>query len=318
LFDFFCQIGLGTLIYRFPGRINENLTTGFACGTHFAMTAYLLYMKLNQGIAAVITCVFLFTGQTKAQTGTANNRNLSSRAGYTAGNYYYYPEIDTWYDIPNRRFVYFENGRWFYSDAISGKYRYYDIASAYKVQVTEKKPYQHADAYRQLYIAYYTAYQNRFRTKGVLAVHVENDDRMNEHMPVFNNRSVIPENSRTEERQTIRNKQVTESKMPVNNKSSEIKSEEVYEPERFEEHKPVERGKIQPAEKTSGFSIDSKTGVRAKEENRAHIEPIKKEPVILPKIPEPVKTDSVPAINRSPGGSREAQYSDKFKKRVEE
>lgn len=263
---------------------------------------------------ALLTGLFLFMDQTKAQTGVTNNRGTQSRTGYTAGNYYYYPEIDTWYDISDRHFVYFENGRWVYSDAISGRYRHYDIANAYKVQVSEKKPYMHAAAYRELYIDYYTAYQNRFVNRGVLiSEHIDNNDRINS-LPVQGDRSSIQEHRRIEERQPLENKVEKENNLPGS--AEPPKTEPSYEPERFEEHKPVERGKIQPAEKTDLLHVDSKTGIRANEENRARIEPVKKEPAAPVKMQEPVKTDSVPAIIRLPGGSREAQYSEKFKKRV--
>ncbi|MES2371563.1 MAG: hypothetical protein V4557_03220 [Bacteroidota bacterium] len=271
-------------------------------------------MKINLGIVALVTGVFFFMDQTKAQTGITNIRETQSQTGYTVGNYYYYPEIDTWYDIYSRRFVYFENGRWVYSDAVSGKNRYYDIANAYKVQVTEKKPYMHAAAYRELYADYYTAYQNRFVNRGVLvSEHMDNNDRIY-NRPVQRSRP-IQEQRRIEESPLPENKAANEISNPVSAQPS--KAEPSYEPEHFEEHKPVVRGKIQPAEKTDLLRVDNKTDIRAKEETRARIEPVKKEPVGPVKVQEPVKTDSIPTIIRLPGGIREAQYSDKFKKKVE-
>jgi hypothetical protein len=268
-------------------------------------------MKINSGIVALVTVVFIFLHQAKAQPGATNH----SRTGYNTANYFYYPEIDTWYDIPNRRFVYFENNRWVYSDAISTKYRYYDIANAYRVAVDEKKPYLHADAYRAYYIDYYNAYQNRFRNRGVLTrAGIDNDDdRINTHRPVFVEPSTKQEGRRIEENQ------IPGSKTPNENKiSTPTQPEEVSKPERFEEHKPIERGEILSPEKTGRLGADSKKEIRATEAGRTRIEPVKKETPLPVKVQEPVKTDSVPVINRLPVGTRDAQYSDKFKKRVEE
>jgi hypothetical protein len=140
---------------------------------------------------------------------------------------------------------------------------------------------------------------------------IDNDDR-----------PAIRRGGRIEQRQPPENSATIESKTPAHAESSRSleppqKEEEIYEPEHFEEHKPVERGKVESLEKTGQLRVDNKTGIRANEENRARIEPIKKEASAPIKIQEPVKTDSVPTITRMPGGTREAQYSEKFKKKTE-
>jgi len=53
---------------------------------------------------------FLLMKETKAQVRVGRNSNMAMQPsqGYYPANYYYFPEIDTYYDIPNRRFIYFE------------------------------------------------------------------------------------------------------------------------------------------------------------------------------------------------------------------
>ncbi|MES2329514.1 MAG: hypothetical protein V4539_07925 [Bacteroidota bacterium] len=312
-------------------------------------------MKKIFRIVMMIACVFWFADQTKAQGRTGVNSGFRpSRPVYNAGNYYYLPEIDTWYDIPNRHFIYFEYGRWVFSRELSNKYRDYDVNNSYKVLVDETRPYLRANRFRERYINYYTAYQNRFRNQDAMAgVRIYKDDRLNHRrQPTPDDRGRIQERSRVEDRPSIESPKADERATPRNYEPFEprkeeerkrlennepiergntgksnkteiqepVKPERNEEPEHIEEHRPIERGRIQSPERTDHAKTESsKTDIRAKEDARVKVEPVKKEPVAPAKVEEPVKADTVPKNYRYPvnsGGSREAQYSDKFKKPI--
>ena len=74
--------------------------------------------------------------------------------GYDHAEYYYMPDIDMYYNIPNHQYIYMDNGRWRFSTSVPGRYRDYDFNRGYKVVVNEPRPYNHADMYRTKYAGY--------------------------------------------------------------------------------------------------------------------------------------------------------------------
>lgn len=342
--------------------INERLTNFLRYGMRLDAACYLAYMKKIFRIPVFFILVFFFTTEIKAQA------RMQSQQSSNSGNYYYFPEIDIWYDISNRRFIYFENARWIFSRELSDRYRDYDVNNGYKVLVDETRPYVHANRYRDRYINYYTAYHNNLRNQAVLAGNrVYRDDqrrqpaydangriqdgRIQDRQPLQTHKipsQNLPGNDEPFDKRAVPEIKRAENKTPVENRNTEIeKATEITEPvtiekreEPISERKPFEPGKIQPVEKADPLPVETdRRDVRIKEENRMRIEPIKKEPAPAakeepqkkePAVPiktqepvkkEPVKTDTVPVINRNrvpmaPGGSREAQYSEKYKKQV--
>ncbi len=71
--------------------------------------------------------------------------------GYDRTDYYYLPDIDSYYDVNRSKFVYNSSNRWVYASQLPPKYRGYDLYKSYKVVVNEPKPYLHADVYRNKY-----------------------------------------------------------------------------------------------------------------------------------------------------------------------
>ncbi len=115
---------------------------------------------------AMVIGAFLFMNETKAQVRLGLNINIGARpnwglTGNYTGDYYYFPEIDTYYDIPNRQFIYLDNDQWVFASELPYAYRDYDLYNGYKVVVNESRPYLHADVYRNRYINYYNTYHNR-------------------------------------------------------------------------------------------------------------------------------------------------------------
>ena len=106
-------------------------------------------------IAAIVMSGFLFQ-QAAAQVRVNMNVNLGQQpvwgpAGYDHADYYYLPDIDCYYDISRRQFIYNSGNRWVYTSQLPPRYRNYDLYSSYKVVVNEPRPYMHADVYRNKY-----------------------------------------------------------------------------------------------------------------------------------------------------------------------
>ena len=75
-------------------------------------------------------------------------------AGYDYASYYYLPDIDVYYNIPQRQFVYFQGNRWNSAPTLPSCYGNYDLYSGYKVVINEPRPYLRADEYRRMYAPY--------------------------------------------------------------------------------------------------------------------------------------------------------------------
>jgi hypothetical protein len=115
-------------------------------------------------LTAMVVIAFLFTTQkTEAQVRLNVNLNVGRPSwglpGNYSGDYYYLPEIDSYYDIPRHQFVYFDGRGWVYNQELPYQYRDYNLFGGYKVIVNEPRPYLHADVYRQRYSRYYNTYR---------------------------------------------------------------------------------------------------------------------------------------------------------------
>lgn len=74
--------------------------------------------------------------------------------GYDRANYYYLPDIDTYYDVPTHQFVYLQGNRWIHATSLPNRYRNYDLYNSYKVVVNEPNPWNHAANYRTKYAGF--------------------------------------------------------------------------------------------------------------------------------------------------------------------
>ena len=75
-------------------------------------------------------------------------------AGYTEVRYYYLPDIDTYYDVGTREYIYVSRGRWVRAGVLPVAYRRYDLYNGYKVVLTDYRgatPYVHYKAHRVKY-----------------------------------------------------------------------------------------------------------------------------------------------------------------------
>lgn len=75
-------------------------------------------------------------------------------AGYTSAPYYYLPEIDAYYNLPLRQFVYFNGYDWIYAATLPSIYAGFNLYKAQRFPIYEPSPYLHANMYREKYAAY--------------------------------------------------------------------------------------------------------------------------------------------------------------------
>ena len=113
--------------------------------------------------AILIAGILIFlTAPAKAQVSVGIGINISSQpiwgpVGYDNVQYYYLPDIDAYYYVPQHLFFFFSGGNWISSPNLPPQYSNYDLYSGYKVVINENRPYLHDQDYR----VKYSSYKNR-------------------------------------------------------------------------------------------------------------------------------------------------------------
>jgi hypothetical protein len=79
------------------------------------------------------------------------NQPMWGPSGYDFAQFYYLPDIDMYYDVQARQFVYFDRGRWIYTTALPMMHRNYDLYSGYKVVINRDRPFAYNDYYKNHY-----------------------------------------------------------------------------------------------------------------------------------------------------------------------
>lgn len=105
-------------------------------------------------IFAIAGIVALTSGQSNAQVSL--NVNIGTQpawvpAGYQNVNYYYLPEVNSYYYVPQRQFVYLNGNRWTRSRSLPARYRGYDLRQGRKVVVYGNQPYRSYYTHRVKY-----------------------------------------------------------------------------------------------------------------------------------------------------------------------
>ena len=108
-------------------------------------------------ISIIFASVFWCNTHVQAQVHVGVNIGLQplwGPTGYDYVNYYYIPDIDAYYDVPNQEYVYFDGGRWITSRVLPPRYHDFDLYHAHKVVINDARPWEHHDRYRAQYQGY--------------------------------------------------------------------------------------------------------------------------------------------------------------------
>ena len=107
-------------------------------------------------LSAMFFGAVLFFNRAQAQPGISVNIQVGAApawipSGYNNVDYYYLPDIQAYYYVPQRQFIYMDGGRWLFGATLPVRYRSYDLYHGYKVVVNEPRPYLHDNIYRERY-----------------------------------------------------------------------------------------------------------------------------------------------------------------------
>ncbi|OCX53580.1 hypothetical protein BEL04_04610 [Mucilaginibacter sp. PPCGB 2223] len=108
------------------------------------------------GILGYILC---FGNKNESMAQTGQHVNISSQPiwgpeGYDRVDYYYLPNIETYYCVATHQFIYLSGGRWVFTNNLPPKYARYDLYSGYKVIINKPRPYLNFNEDRTIYLSY--------------------------------------------------------------------------------------------------------------------------------------------------------------------
>lgn len=124
-------------------------------------------MKKILFAATMLLGGIMISQNTNAQVRVGVNINIGDQPpwrapGYDYVEYYYLPDIECYYDVPRRQFVYLDGGNWMYSSSLPFWCRDYNLYNGYKVVVNRPYAYRYHNDYRVQYPRRTTYYQNNY------------------------------------------------------------------------------------------------------------------------------------------------------------
>ena len=81
--------------------------------------------------------------------------------GYSSVDYYYIPDVQSYYDVRATQFIYLSNGAWIRSSRLPNQYRNYDLNRGYKVVLNDYHGSRPYDNYRSHKVKYYKGYKGK-------------------------------------------------------------------------------------------------------------------------------------------------------------
>ena len=107
----------------------------------------------------VLLLATVITVPATAQVRVNVNVNIGNQpawgpSGYDYVDYYYMPDIDVYYYVPSRQYIYFNGGSWVFVNSLPPRYSYYNLYQGYKVVINEPRPYLHHNNYKVKYAKY--------------------------------------------------------------------------------------------------------------------------------------------------------------------
>lgn len=105
----------------------------------------------------ILSCVLIKPADAQVQVNLGVNLGAQpdwGPVGYETVNYYYIPDIDAYYDVPARQYVYFNNNSWIRSSSLPPAYSNFNIYNGYKVVVNRPKPWTNHNFYKTKYVGY--------------------------------------------------------------------------------------------------------------------------------------------------------------------
>src|SRR5678816_350394 len=97
-------------------------------------------MKKLVLITVILFASIVATKSALSQVSLGINVNIGTQpvwgpVGYDYVEYYYLPDVDVYYYVPRRQFIYLSGGHWIFASSLPVRYRSYNLYSGYKVVI---------------------------------------------------------------------------------------------------------------------------------------------------------------------------------------
>jgi len=115
----------------------------------------------------LFSIAIMLAGSTQAQVSVRLHIGTPPQwgpSGYDEARYYYLPDIESYYDVPNSMFIYSSGNRWIHSRYLPARYRNYDLYGGYKVVMNDYRgntPYYQFREHRMRYARGYRGHDQR-------------------------------------------------------------------------------------------------------------------------------------------------------------
>lgn len=103
----------------------------------------------------------LFVSNTTSTSAQSVNVNINigkqpawGPVGYNYVGYYYFPEIDVYYNVDHALFHYWDGRHWVAARYLPPRYTHYDLYRTYKVVINDRNPWQYNGYHRKQYNRY--------------------------------------------------------------------------------------------------------------------------------------------------------------------
>ena len=112
--------------------------------------------KCTLCVAVLLSILVFNTAKAQARVCVFCASNLSEQpswgpAGYDFVYYYYMPEIETYYYVPDHQFIYQRQGTWVFSGTLPLRYAVFDFYKACKIVINDPEPYLQHESHKAYY-----------------------------------------------------------------------------------------------------------------------------------------------------------------------
>lgn len=99
--------------------------------------------KILVSSVALLFAAFFKPAAAQFQDNIASEQPKWAQGGHESVEYYYLPEIETYYYVPGKQFIYQSNGYWTFSSSLPAANKHYDLRNANKVVINEPGAYRY-------------------------------------------------------------------------------------------------------------------------------------------------------------------------------
>lgn len=114
-------------------------------------------------VLIITLCLLGISSTLNAQVNVINleSQPIWGPTGYDYVENYYLPDIEAYYNVPQHRYYYYNNGRWRNSSYLPLSLINHDYYNSYKVVVNEKEPWRNHKNYKEKYHSYKGRYDQQ-------------------------------------------------------------------------------------------------------------------------------------------------------------